>query len=304
MPLFTLVIPVYCHDAQGYLRFKQCLNSLQAQWFGDFSVVVVDDGSPEEYVPGTLKREAPYRTHWIRLPGNQGRAVARNVGWRAAQTPWIVFLDADMVLHPEALGAHFRFHRTRGQGWIGQGKVIGQNQRDVLPVASVWTDASQAFFATGHVSVAREALELTQGFDEAFTQYGWEDLELGLRLQQAGYRRAQVKTATAYHWEPLLTASQWPRDLAKEQQRARGALHLLAKHPQQGRFLCQATFGDAASAAVLRRLLPASRLLPGLLQLQRTQPKMALALYRGILHQYYVQALQDLLKANKEAPEV
>lgn len=304
MSLFSLVIPVYCHDAQGYLRFRQCLNSLRAQRFGDFSVIVVDDGSPADYAPENLKSEAPYRTHWIRLPHNQGRAVARNVGWRAAQSPWIVFLDADMVLHPEALGAHFRFHQTRGQGWIAQGKVIGQSQSDVLPVASIWTDASQAFFATGHVSVAREALELTQGFDEAFMQYGWEDLELGLRLQQAGYRRAQLRAAMAYHWEPLLTASQWSRDLAKEQQRARGALYLLAKHPQQGRFLCQATFGDAALAAVLCRVLPVPRLLPRLLKLQRTQPKMALALYRGILHQYYVQALQDLLKANKEAPGV
>ncbi len=286
------------------MRFKQCLHSLREQHFGDFSVIVVDDGSPETHAPEKLRQEAPYRTRWIRLPHNQGRAVARNVGWQAAPFPWILFLDADMVLHPEALGTHFRFHRTRGQGWIGQGKVIGQSQIDKRPIASVWTDASQAFFATGHVSVAREALERTGGFDEAFTQYGWEDLELGLRLQQQGYRRAHLKSAKAYHWEPPLNASQWSRDLAKEQQRARGALYLLAKHPQQGRYLCQATLLDAAVANGLRQLLPMPDLLPRLLQLQQTHPKMALAFYRGILHQYYVQALQELLKANKEAPEL
>lgn len=286
------------------MRFRQCLHSLREQHFGDFSVIVVDDGSLEAYAPEKLRQEAPYRTRWIRLPHNQGRAVARNVGWQAARSPWIVFLDADMVLHPEALGAHFRLHQTHGQGWIAQGKIIGQSQMDRHPVASLWTDASQAFFATGHVSVAREALELTQGFDEGFTQYGWEDLELGLRLQQRGYRRVHLKSAKAYHWEPLLNASQWPRDLAKERQRARGALYLLAKHPQQGRFLCQATLLDAAVATGLRKLLPMPGLLPRLLQLQQTHPKMALAFYRGILHQYYVQALQDLLKSNKEAPEV
>lgn len=299
MALLSIVIPAYCHHAQGYLLLKRCLQSLREQLWGDFEVIVVDDGSPQAYAPTNLEAEAPYRTQWLVLPENSGRAVARNVGWKTARGQWILFLDADMFLHPEATGAHFRFHARQGPGWIAQGRVIGQSNLDSVPVASVWTDASQAFFATGHVSVAREALERTQGFDEQFTQYGWEDLELGLRLRQLGYRRRSLSDAVSYHFEPLISPVQWSEDMSRERARAQGAVHLLRKHPKQGRLLCQATSGDAFLAAVVRAMVPVPRLLSFVLEQQSQNPKMALALYRGLLHQYYVEALQVALR--KEA---
>lgn len=294
--MLSIVVPVYLTDTQGFALFARCLDSLCQQWNGDFEVIVVDDGSPMAYQPDRLKNKAPRRSTFIRLPENQGRAVARNRGWKRARAPWVLFLDADMALQAEAVGAHLDFHRAHGFGWIAQGHIVGQQYLDQEPVESVWTDASQAFFATGQVSIAREALIQTGGFDEDFTAYGWEDLELGLRLKQLGYRQKKLKTAISFHFEPPFSvhdAEDWTKAVDKEQQRAHGALLFLQKHPQ-AKYLCQASAFDAQCAHLLLSTLPTRPFLQGLVALQKRHPKLALALYRGLLHQHYVQALNAL----------
>ncbi len=270
-------------------------------------MIVVDDGSPEVFRASQLSSFAPRNTHFLRHDTNRGRAYSRNRGWREATSPLTLFLDADMYLTPESVKAHLNFHQQY-PGGIAQGHIIGQSLgslkdffdntyddtrrlRESALQESVWTDASQAFFATGHVSLARHLLEQTQGFDEAFSDYGWEDLELGLRLQALGVMQQKIKTAVAYHYEPLFAVNHWLTDLEKERQRASGAQQLMQKHPQKGRWLCQGTVFDRGVSGVLRWVFPPEKSLPRLEQLQKKHPKMALALYRGLLHQYYVKSL-------------
>ena len=133
----------------------------------------------------------------------------------------------------------------------------------------------------------------TGGFDTDFSSYGWEDLELGLRLKQRGYRQQKLKTAVSYHFEPPFCHSHWAQDCQKERHRAKAAWVLLKKHPEAYR-LCQATAIDAGLAHLLQYLIPHEKSLKKLEQLQHRHPKLALALYRGLLHQEYVKALADL----------
>lgn len=290
---FTVVIPAYCQNKRAYHLLQRCLISLTQQYWGDFCVVVVDDGSPPLFAPENLKAYAPQRTVFVKHPNNQGRAAARNTGWQHLDSDFILFVDADMYLLPEALGSHFRFHGQRGSNWIGQGHIIGQQNLSTPPVASLWTDASQAFFATGHVSIAREALVNTGGFDSDFSSYGWEDLELGLRLKQQGYRQKKLKAAISYHFEPPFCSTDWEQDCQKEHHRAIAAQVLLQKHPE-AYHLCQASAIDAGLAQLLRTLIPHHAILKKLERLQDRHPKLALALYRGLLHQEYVNALSHL----------
>ncbi len=258
-------------------------------------MVVVDDGSPPEFAPKHLKPWAPRRTFFLKHAQNRGRAVARNTGWQHTNADCILFLDADMYALPETLGSHFTFHRQHGPQWIAQGHIIGQQDLATEPVKSLWTDASQAFFATGHVSVAREALVKTGGFDSDFSTYGWEDLELGLRLKQRGYLQHKLKSAVTYHFEPPFDHRNWERDCQKEHHRAEAALILLKKHPD-AYGLCQASTIDSALAHLIRKLMPHEGTLKKLERLQHHNAKLALALYRGRLHQEYVKALARLLR--------
>jgi glycosyltransferase involved in cell wall biosynthesis len=118
MPEISLVVPAY--DAEVFLA--ETLDSVIAQSFPDWELVVVDDGSTD----GTADTVRRYVARDSRIQlieqVNSGVAAARNTGLFAAnpETWAIMFLDADDVLerdalttlsdalraHPEAVGAH------------------------------------------------------------------------------------------------------------------------------------------------------------------------------------------------------
>lgn len=96
MPLLTIVIPVY--NAENYL--KPCLDSVAAQEFTDYELVLVDDGSADG--SGRICDEYAVRDPRIRVihQSNGGQAAARNRGIDAAVGDYVGFCDNDDILHP------------------------------------------------------------------------------------------------------------------------------------------------------------------------------------------------------------
>lgn len=294
MSLVSLVIPHY----NRYILLQNCLQDLQNQRFADFEVLLVDDGS-DQPVPASLTRLRRWpRLRWIQLPENQGRAAARNQGLDQAQAELLIFLDCDMRVEPDFILSHWQFHQLKGPGWIGQGQIIGTQDPQQKPQASIWTDASRAVFATGNVSVARKALQQAGGFDPDFSSYGFEDLELGFRLQKSGLKAAKVAGAPSWHYEPLETVN-WQADLAKEKERGQGAALFYRKHPcWQVRLMAQLTPLHPLLDQLPRAggLISEQQWRQWISQLETRHPKLALALYRGLLNRYCAQATREALK--------
>lgn len=96
MPLLTIVIPVY--NAENYL--KPCLDSVAAQEFTDYELVLVDDGSQDG--SGRICDEYAVRDPRIRVihQSNGGQAAARNRGIDVAVGDYVGFCDNDDILHP------------------------------------------------------------------------------------------------------------------------------------------------------------------------------------------------------------
>jgi GT2 family glycosyltransferase len=92
-------------------------------------------------------------------------------------------------------------------------------------------DLSTAYFDTDNASVRREHLLRAGLFDESFSPYGWEGLDLGFRLRGLGLRRVFSREATIYHYRPDLSSEMLPALFAKEEERAATALRFLAKNP-------------------------------------------------------------------------
>lgn len=101
-PEVSVIIPAYC--AAEHLHIA--IESLQAQTFGDFEIIVVEDCSPDD---GATMKEAlrlaalDPRIIVTRTPVNSGAGVARNVALDMARGRYVTFLDADDTLAPEAL---------------------------------------------------------------------------------------------------------------------------------------------------------------------------------------------------------
>lgn len=92
---FSIIVP--CYNVEESI-FRRCIKSILAQSWKDFEVIVVDDGSKQEYANG-LSRGCKLDNR-IRLytQKNRGVSVARNLGVKKAKGDYIVFVDADDVL--------------------------------------------------------------------------------------------------------------------------------------------------------------------------------------------------------------
>ena len=94
-PLVSVIIPVY----NGALYLRAALESVFAQTYRPFEVVVVDDGSVDE--SGVIAQSFP-DVIYIRQE-NLGVAAARNHGIEAARGEFLAFLDQDDLWTPEKL---------------------------------------------------------------------------------------------------------------------------------------------------------------------------------------------------------
>lgn len=98
-PSISIIVPVY--KAEAYLH--RCVDSLLAQTFTDFEVLLIDDGSPDrsgEICDAYAKKDARVRV--FHQP-NGGVSVARAGGVKYANGEWITFVDADDYLPQKSL---------------------------------------------------------------------------------------------------------------------------------------------------------------------------------------------------------
>lgn len=105
-PLVSVVIPTY--NRIHYLR--EALDSIAAQTFRDYEVIVVDDGSTESIASGINGH--PTNPQILRQ-ARQGPATARNLGVAAARGEIIAFLDSDDLWLPEKLDRFIEALRRR-----------------------------------------------------------------------------------------------------------------------------------------------------------------------------------------------
>ncbi|MFD3837725.1 CDP-glycerol glycerophosphotransferase family protein [Streptomyces sp. NPDC058642] len=102
MPRFSVIVPAY--KVQAYLH--ECLDSVLSQSCPDLELIAVDDGSPDAC--GAIVDEFAARDPRVRpvhLTENRGPGGARNAGLAAATGDYLVFLDGDDTLTPDALRA-------------------------------------------------------------------------------------------------------------------------------------------------------------------------------------------------------
>ncbi|HEY5786643.1 MAG TPA: CDP-glycerol glycerophosphotransferase family protein [Microlunatus sp.] len=108
MPLVSVIIPV--RNAGRYLR--SCLDSVRRQSHLDLQVVCVDDGSSDQSAAVLEEHsDADARFQTIRQP-HAGPGSARNVGLAHALGDYIMFVDADDLVPPEAVERHLNALRT------------------------------------------------------------------------------------------------------------------------------------------------------------------------------------------------
>ena len=109
-PLLSIIVPVY--DVENYLQ--KCIDSILAQTFTDFELILVDDGSPDNcpaLCDASAAKDARIR---VLHQKNGGLSAARNAGLDVARGEWIGFVDSDDYIAPEMYETLYKAVQSTG----------------------------------------------------------------------------------------------------------------------------------------------------------------------------------------------
>ena len=211
----SLIIPV--HDGREVL--PRCLEGLARSLRAADEVIVVDDGSSDD-------TETIARAHGVSVVvmagPPRGPAAARNRGAARATGDVLVFVDADVVVHPDTLsrmaaafeadaGLHALFgsydEAPAAPGTVSRFKnllhhYVHQHSR---------RDAGSFWAACG--AIRREAFSAAGGFDEGYGKPSVEDIELGIRLKRAGLSIRLCREIQVTHLKRWSLSSLWRTDV-------------------------------------------------------------------------------------------
>jgi GT2 family glycosyltransferase len=217
-----LVVVVLSHNKRD--QTLRCLESVRRLRYRPMEVLVVDNASSDGSAEAVAAQYP--EVHLIQSQVNRGAAGGRNVGAYHAgdrfAPAYLLFLDDDAVVDEHLAGElvaamrgdpgvglatpkAYRFGtrdviasaggmRVR----LGAGSIIdiGAGERDV----GQFERGGMVESCVGFTVLARyEVLERCGGFDESYNPYGWEEVDLSLRVRQSGYTIQYVPGALCWH---------------------------------------------------------------------------------------------------------
>jgi glycosyltransferase involved in cell wall biosynthesis len=180
--LVSVIIPT--HDRWPMLR--EAVDSVLAQSYRGFEIVIVDDGSEDETAE---KVAAQYGTRVrVLAQARRGVAAARNLGVKCCRGGYLAFLDSDDLWQPRKLEIQMRFMRRPDwricqteEIWIRNGIRVNPKARHRKPSGDIFLPSLDlCLVSPSAVLVTRDLFEATGGFDESFPVC--EDYDLWLRI--------------------------------------------------------------------------------------------------------------------------
>ena len=215
----SVVIPVH----NGGEKFKRCLASLKESLRPPDEIIVVVDGDTDE----SWLFAQEFATRVFRFPSPRGPGRARNFGAAHAQGEVLLFIDADVMVSPQAIDMVISAFDDEPQldalfgsyddepsepNFLSQYRnllhhFVHQHGRE---------DASTFWGACG--AIRRDVFLSIGGFDERYARPSIEDIELGYRLKKSGsriklYKSIQVKHLKRWNLGSMLQADFFQRAL-------------------------------------------------------------------------------------------
>jgi glycosyltransferase involved in cell wall biosynthesis len=194
-PTISIVIP--CYNGARFL--SDSIESALQQTYDPTEIIVVDDGSTDR----TCEIAKSYPRVKTLSQSHQGVSAARNTGLQAAKGDYLVFLDADDILLPEALNIGFQALNTHENCAFVYGYCeYIQPDGSLLPmpyVPRVQRDFYRRLLDQNFIQSPGATMFRRSSVDYFRTDvYGCEDLDLYLRITRKHDIRCHGKTVLRY----------------------------------------------------------------------------------------------------------
>jgi glycosyltransferase involved in cell wall biosynthesis len=241
IPTIGVIIPT--HNRKDSLL--RTLDSLGQQTFpvNRFEVIVVDDGSTDD-THIIESQQFPFTVRYA-YQKNQGATTARNYGATISQSEILVFIDDDVTISPQTLGA---FAELCGQST--KVLVVGTLTRRNRDIASVYT--AIVLTSTDHYPIADDDVDLRfidcntellacrrsdfldlgmfQDPTEGYGWPNWDDVDFGYRAYLNGFKLLLSSKATGEHWDHSIT--DWSMACQRWYRASRSAVWLFKRHQE------------------------------------------------------------------------
>ncbi len=199
-PSVSVIIPV----RDGGPGFRRCLQGITEAAPASTEIIVVADGDTD----GSWHVAEEFGVKVFRNDRPQGPARARNLGARAAQGEILFFLDADVLIHPDAIALVKTTFRNDPQlaavfgsydDEPGEGNFLSQYKNLFHHYVHQMSREEASTFWGACGAVRRKVFAELGGFNEAYQRPSIEDIELGYRMKQAGFRIRLSKQLRVKH---------------------------------------------------------------------------------------------------------
>lgn len=189
--LVSMILPVHNDE-----KIVKCLNSLKNQDYKNTEIIVIDDASTDETL-NVIKKEFP-KIRIYEFKKNKGRSYARNYGFKKSKGDYVFFAESDAVYAKDFI---INCLKLKPDACIGRMRILNK-EKYLAYLRSLEVDArfSKDYRPFSAWFFKREVLENVGLFDESLE--AGEDVDLGKRLKDKGYRILYAKNANWYHTEP------------------------------------------------------------------------------------------------------
>ena len=218
MPMPSLLVSVIVVNWNGKKYLADCLQSLRAQTFSDYEVILVDNGSTDGSVEW-IQENFPGWVRVLRNARNEGFSGGNNRGIRAALGKYIVLLNNDAQADSLCLEELVKVAEENPRAGMLACKIYLQGGSKIIDNVGhlIYRDGlnrgrgrleadlgqyekiEEVFFPSGCAALyRREMLDEVGLFDEDFFAYG-DDTDLGLKGRLAGWKCLYVPKAVVHH---------------------------------------------------------------------------------------------------------
>jgi len=191
-----------------------------------YEIQLVDSSSFDGTDQMVEELSFPCRFDYLRVE-NRGKAAARNIGIKAAKGEIIFLTDADMEADAKLLEEHLLAHEKKSNAAFEGLTINPDGQPYIRARFPAGKKLKWSYFLSGNLSLPKKCLMEAGLFDENFSGYGWEDLELGYRLHQMKIPLYYLPSAVNYHHHPVSVEEMSQR----KYEMGKSAAHFFRKHP-------------------------------------------------------------------------
>ena len=188
LPLVSIIIPIYNYGIQ----FEKTLQSVFNSTYKNIEIIIVNDGSNDEYVIKKLNSIENHPNIKIVHQENQGPSSARNNGVLNSKGEFVLPLDADDTIQPDYIQLCVNIlknNKTVSPVYCDThhiGQMQGIEQRPEWSFEKL----RQGPFIVNCSMFHREAFEICGGYDVSLK--GWEDYDLWIRMGLNGYSGKRI----------------------------------------------------------------------------------------------------------------